>query len=280
MIFRELLKIGIEKLEGSNIYTQSAQLLLLAYCQEENIDLYAHYQDEVPTKMITKFNQAIDRLIKDEPLAYVIGYQPFYGYDIVVDNRVLIPRSETEELVGEILMNIDNKFNDYQEIKAVDIATGSGAIAIAIAKEEPRIRMTATDISEDALAVAQINNNKHDANITLKKSDMLDSLLNEKFDLIICNPPYIKNDEILDNSVKDYEPSLALFGGNDGLDFYRRVLKDADKILNDRFIIAFEMGYDQGITLPNLARQYFNNCDIKVVKDINKLDRMLIITSK
>ncbi len=278
MNYRELLKEGIKSLEDNNIYSQQAQLLMLEYTKAKRIDLYASYQEVVEQEFIDIYRQGINRLISNEPLGYIVGYQPFFGYNIKVDQRVLIPRPETEELVGEVLMCIDEMFANKDSIRVIDVATGSGAIAISLAKEEPKLEMWASDISEDALMLARENAETLGAKVTFVKSDMLDELYNiDSFDVVVCNPPYIKASEDLDKSVTVYEPHIALFGGEDGLKFYRRVLKDVNRIINKRALIAFEIGYDQGDKLKALAREYFPIAEINIKQDINGKDRMLII---
>ena len=251
---------------------------LFELCNEFDINLYLEKDNEADERVVNKFNAGVKRLLNDEPLNYVLGYSYFYGYKMIVSKDVLIPRFETEELVGKVLAFYD-EFFPKQEVEVADVGTGSGAIAIALKKEEPRMKLYATDISNDALEVARENAKINDADITFLQGSMLDPLIenNIKLDILVSNPPYIKLDEVLETSVKDYEPHVALFGGEDGLKFYREIFKKANKVLKDKALMFFEIGYDQKENLTNLARQYFKNAEINVFKDINNKDRMLMI---
>ena len=251
---------------------------LFELCNEFDINLYLEKDNEADERVVNKFNAGVKRLLNDEPLNYVLGYSYFYGYKMIVSKDVLIPRFETEELVGKVLAFYD-EFFPKQEVEVADVGTGSGAIAIALKKEEPRMKLYATDISKDALEVARENAKINDADITFLQGSMLDPLIenNIKLDILVSNPPYIKLDEVLETSVKDYEPHVALFGGEDGLKFYREIFKKANKVLKDKALMFFEIGYDQKENLTNLARQYFKNAEINVFKDINNKDRMLMI---
>ena len=213
-------------------------------------------------------------LLKDGyPIQYLIGYVDFYGYKINVNEDVLIPRYETEYLLEKVI-NISKKiFSD--KINILDIGTGSGAISIVL-KNELNSNVTACDISEKALNTA-INNAKiNNSNINFIKSDIF-SNVNDKFDIIISNPPYISSDEVIMDSVKKYEPNLALYAPKDGLYFYEEILKDARKYLNDKFIIAFEIGWWQGNLICDIAKRYFSDSVIRIEKDLTDRDRYLFI---
>ena len=192
---------------------------------------------------------------------------------------VLIPRYETEELVENILYRIDDYFNDYKEIHLCDVGTGSGAIAITLALEEPRLEVIATDISKEALVVAQDNAKTLGANVEFRNGDMLQPLLDthEKVDIFVSNPPYIPNDQDIEAMVKDNEPHVALFGGNDGLYFYRKIFKEVKPLLNDRALLAFEMGFDQRELMETAIKEFFGDYPFEIIKDINGKDRMLFI---
>ena len=213
-------------------------------------------------------------LLKDGyPVQYLIGYVDFYGYKINVNEDVLIPRYETEYLLEKVI-NISKKiFSD--KINILDIGTGSGAISIVL-KNELNSNVTACDISKKALNVA-INNAKiNNSNINFIESDIF-SNINDKFDIIISNPPYISSDEVIMDSVKKYEPNLALYAPKDGLYFYEEIIKDARKYLNDKFIIAFEIGWWQGNLIYDIAKRYFNDSVIRIEKDLTDRDRYLFI---
>lgn len=258
---------------------QVAALYMVELSQMERCDLYLNYDEEVCATLYTLYQNGIQRMLNDEPMQYVLGFSWFYGYRFYVDEHVLIPRPETEELVANILAEMDEHFIDLKEIRAVDIGTGSGAIAISVALEEPKVKMTATDISEGALQVAQKNAETLKANVSFYAGDMLQPLIdrNMTVDFLICNPPYIPQEEILENSVKDYEPHVALFGGEDGLKFYRQVFEGAHAVLAPRSIMAFEIGYNQKEALLAETKKYFPDAEAEVLQDINGKNRMLIV---
>ena len=251
---------------------------LFELCNDENINLYLEKDNEARKSIVDKYDSGVKRLIEGEPLNYVLGYSYFYGYRLKVDEAVLIPRFETEELVGRVLSGYDEYFKD-QKIDLADVGTGSGAIAIALKKEEDNLNVYASDISKEALEVAILNAQNNQADIRFFEGSMLKPLIenNIKLDILVSNPPYIRNDEVVEHSVRDYEPNVALFGGDDGLKFYRMIFEDAHKVLKERSMMFFEMGYDQKENLTALAREFFPSADINVYKDINNKDRMLVI---
>lgn len=251
---------------------------LFELCNDENINLYLEKDKEARKSIVNKYESGVKRLIEGEPLNYVLGYSYFYGYRLKVDEAVLIPRFETEELVGRVLSGYDEYFKD-QKIDLADVGTGSGAIAIALKKEEDNLNVYASDISKEALEVAVLNAHNNQADIGFFEGSMLKPLIenNIKLDILVSNPPYIRNDEVVEHSVRDYEPNVALFGGDDGLKFYRMIFEDAHKVLKERSMMFFEMGYDQKENLTALAREFFPSADINVYKDINNKDRMLVI---
>ena len=258
---------------------ETLRAFLFELCNEYNIDLYLKKDEEADDRVKDRFISGVKELMLDKPLNYVLGYSYFYGYKMFVNNDVLIPRFETEELVGLILSKTDIEYANKDKIVLADVGTGSGAIAIALKKEEPKYEVYASDISSKALEVAKRNAEYNKADISFLEGSMLNPLIekNLKLDILVSNPPYIKNNEVLDNSVKDYEPHVALFGGDDGLKFYRLIFKDAYKVMKEKGMLFFEMGYDQKDNLVSLAREYFKNAYVEVFKDINKKDRMLFI---
>ena len=251
---------------------------LFELCNDENINLYLEKDNEARKSIVDKYESGVKRLIEGEPLNYVLGYSYFYGYRLKVDEAVLIPRFETEELVGRVLSGYDEYFKD-QKIDLADVGTGSGAMAIALKKEEDNLNVYASDISKEALEVAILNAQNNQADIRFFEGSMLKPLIenNIKLDILVSNPPYIRNDEVVEHSVRDYEPNVALFGGDDGLKFYRMIFEDAHKVLKERSMMFFEMGYDQKENLTALAKEFFPSADINVYKDINNKDRMLVI---
>ncbi|NCB34132.1 MAG: peptide chain release factor N(5)-glutamine methyltransferase, partial [Erysipelotrichia bacterium] len=192
---------------------------------------------------------------------------------------VLIPRSETEELCAHILSRMDTCFPDAEKLECADVGTGSGAIAIALTKEEPKISMTATDISEEALATARKNAELNEADITFTAGDMLKPLLEQgkRLDVLISNPPYIPSGEEMEKSVVDFEPHVALFGGTDGLKFYREIFQNCRSLLKPRAFMAFEMGWNQRERMSALVKETLPDARFEILKDMNGKDRMLFV---
>ena len=257
---------------------ETVKLFLFELCNEEKVNLYLEMDNEVKESINNKFEEGIKRLLNDEPLNYVLGYSYFYGYKLIVNEDVLIPRCETEELVCLVLSKYDEYFKG-QKINICDVGTGSGAIAIALKKEEDNLNVYASDISEKALEIAKLNAKNNEANINFLCGSMLEPYIenNIKVDILVSNPPYIKTVETIEASVYDYEPHVALFGGSDGLKFYKDIFENALKIVNENGMLFFEMGYDLGNALKDLASQYFPKANIEVLKDMNNKDRMLMI---
>lgn len=259
--------------------SQAITMLMLELCNMDNTSLYLDYEKEVDKTIEEKFNQGVKRLIAGEPLQYILGYQWFYGYKLIVDPGCLIPRYETEELVANVLADIDYYFADYKSVTIADVGTGSGNIAIALKLEEPKLQMWATDISQQALDLAKRNSQLNKADITFLQGDMLQPLIdnNIKLDVLVSNPPYIPVHQQMQAAVVDNEPHVALFGGEDGLDFYRSEFENASKVIKEHSFLAFEIGYDEKDAISNLVKQYFPNDRFEILKDINGKDRMLFI---
>ena len=215
---------------------------------------------------------AIKRLNNCEPVQYIVGNIDFYGNTIKVNKNVLIPRFETEELVSKTIKYIKKYLNEY--INVVDLGTGSGCIAITLKHELSNINMDAVDISFDALEVAK--ENAKDLNINFYQGDFLKPL-NKKYDCIISNPPYIAYDEEIMDIVENNEPHTALYADNKGLKCYEEILSNINNYLNDKSIIAFEIGCTQGIDVKNLALKYLPNSEVLIEKDLQDKDRFVFI---
>lgn len=208
---------------------------------------------------------------------YIVGNVNFYGNVIDVNEMVLIPRFETELLVEKTIKYINKLFSD-KKINIIDIGTGSGCIAITL-KKELNANVAAVDVSRDALGVAMSNATKNDVSINFILSDVF-SNVSGNFDVIISNPPYIREDEKIEDIVKNNEPHLALYAKDNGLYFYDNILKNASGYLNNKFLIAFEIGYEQGNSVRDLAYKYLDNIDILIEKDYSGKDRFVFIISK
>ena len=207
------------------------------------------------------------------PAQYIIGHAEFFGIQLKVDERVLIPRPETEEIVDLILTE-----NPEKNLKVLDIGTGSGAIALALAKNRPDWSVTAADISEDALELATENAKRQNLDLTFIRTDCF-SEISSKYDIIVSNPPYIsRSDEVeVGLNVLHSEPHLAIFADEDGLAIYRRIGEDSKDYLNDGGKIYLEIGYKQGQSVPNLFRKNFPEKRVRTLKDQFGQDRMVVI---
>lgn len=279
MKYREYVKEGKEHLYKANQGEQAALLLMNELCENKGINLYISMEEEADEVIATDYLEGIHQMELGKPLSYVLGYECFYGYNFKVNEDVLIPRPETEELVGLVLSMFDDKFSDREHVSVFDVATGSGAIGITLNLEERKMDVIASDISMEALKVAKENNDALHANVSFICGSMLDPFVDRDLhcDILVCNPPYIPSEEKMEHSVVDYEPHVALFGGEDGLKFYRDVFEKAHLVLNEKAFLAFEMGYQQGEALTDLAKEYFKDATITVHKDMAEKDRMLTI---
>jgi release factor glutamine methyltransferase len=222
-----------------------------------------------------KLEDGINQLNKGASPQYIVGNVDFYGNIIKVDKRVLIPRFETELLVEKTITYLKKMFND--EIKIIDIGTGSGCISITLKKELSNSIITASDISTDALNLAKENAQNNNTTINFIESDVFSNITG-KFDCLISNPPYISYNEEIEDIVKNNEPSKALYAENDGLYFSDKILKECPNYLNKNFLIAFEIGYNQGTKIKNLATKYLGkNINISIEKDYSNKDRFVFI---
>lgn len=269
----ELIKDAIQQLEKANIADATVDSWLLS---EEilNVKKQNYYMNmgiTVNEELAAKYKEAVNKRAEHIPLQHIIGYQQFLDYKILVNENVLIPRPETELLVEKVTDFIGNN-----EMKVLDMCTGSGCIAISVDKMCDKASVVGADISKDALKVAVKNNALNHANVEFTKSDMF-SNIEGKYDVIVSNPPYIPTKDVveLEQEVKEHDPLLALDGSDDGLKFYRIISKNAVEYLREKGMLFLEIGYDQGKTVPDLLKNNgFTN--IKVFKDLSGLDRMVV----
>lgn len=277
--FSESVRKYEELCKKNDVPSETVMAFLVELSQRERYDLYLHYEEEMPAELEKEFNEGMARILKQEPMEHVLGYSWFYGYKMIVNEDVLIPRPETEELCANILGRMDEYFLGNETIECTDVGTGSGAIAIVLAKEEPKVHMSATDISEEALVTARKNAEINAAEIQFTAGDMLKPLIaaGTKLDVLVSNPPYIPAQEKMEKSVVDYEPHVALFGGEDGLKFYRMIFEDCQKVLKDKAFMAFEMGWDQRERMSALVEEILPGTRYEILKDMNGKDRMLFV---
>ena len=255
---------------------EEAESLSFVYRSLKNLsftDFVFALQQEVTKEEEVFVKGIFQQLAAHKPAQYIIGQADFYGMQLKVDERVLIPRPETEDLVELILAE-----NSEENLKVLDIGTGSGAIALALAKNKPVWSVTAADISQDALDVASENAKNQKFNIFFKKSDCF-AEISEKYDIIVSNPPYISREDESEVglNVLYSEPHLALFADEDGLAIYRRIAEDAKDYLKDGGKIYLEIGYKQGQSVPKLFRKYLPEKRVRTLKDQFGQDRMVVI---
>ncbi len=277
MTIKQAIERGVAKLKLEKITTPKLKVrLLMQFVLEKPRQYLIIYDNEHLSKnQEDKFFDGISKLSKGIPIEHITHSKEFMKLDFFVDENVLIPRQDTEVLVEEVI-------KIAQKIKArkiLDLCTGSGAIAVSLAKYLPNTEITALDISNKALEVAKLNakTNKVENQITFVESNLFENLSKEKYDIIVSNPPYIKQDIIkeLDEEVQK-EPHIALDGGKDGLDFYRKIIKTGYEYLKYGGYLCLEIGYDQKEEVMNLLDnndQYINK---KCIKDLYDNDRVII----
>lgn len=275
----ELINTGTTVLKENGIDTArlDAELLLGSIIEKNRVYLISHKEDSVISENADKYFALIEKRRNKMPVKYILNKCEFMGIDLYVEEGVLIPRDDTELLVEEVLKNIE----ENEEKNVCDLCSGSGAIGIAMAKLRKNIKVDLIDYYPIPEKVSLINVEKNDLKdrVNFIKSDLLERPIEDGkvYDIIVSNPPYIEEEEIgkLMEDVKNYEPHTALSGGADGLDFYRKIIGQSKKALNENGILAFEIGYNQGEAVKFLMEeQKFK--DVRVIKDFASLDRIVI----
>lgn len=258
-------------------HSDHVKLLLADLLNLNPLELLNHLEDIVEDEKIDLFKKEIKSLKEGKPLQYVIGNVNFYGNRFLVNENVLIPRFETEELVENTInyLNLLRK----KDLKILDIGCGSGVIGLTLKQKYPTSEVDLLDISEKAIEVAQQNAKNLNLDVNFIKSDVFENV-DKKYDLIISNPPYIKDEEEIEDIVKNNEPNIALYAGKDGLDVYKKILKEVKYYMNDPCLIAFEIGMTQKEDLINLTNKYLDNVIIETKKDLSDKDRMIFILKK
>jgi len=244
-------------------YNQSDIEYLKKYIKENNLD--ENY-----------YNEKLKELENGIPVQYAIGNVDFYGNIIKVNKNVLIPRFETELLVEKTIKKIKNYFQN-QKIDIIDLGTGSGCIAISL-KKEINSNIDALDISKEALEVAKYNAKTNQVEINFINQDMA-NYKEKKYDVIISNPPYIKEDEEIMEIVKNNEPHIALYAKDNGLYFYKKIIENIPSITKDKYLVCLEIGYTQSTEIVEIAKQNLTDINISVEKDLSEKDRFIFITN-
>jgi release factor glutamine methyltransferase len=257
----------------------NAELMLAHILNCKRFDLYLRFDQPLTELETTQYREALRRRGEFEPLQYITGRVEFYGLDLKVNKSVLIPRPETEILVETILKLSDKT----AKLKILDIGSGSGNIPIALAKNLPEAELTAIDISDEALQVAEENavSNLLENRINFIKMDALKDLaLPHKFDIIVSNPPYVSSKDFsgLQKEILDYEPKQAVTDNSDGLMFYRTISAKAQDLLNDGGKLFFEIGMGQSADVEEMMKDYFS--DIIIIKDFAGIERVIYGTKK
>lgn len=275
MTIKEVLSKGMIILKGNNVDSPKlkSRLLLQYILKKPRQYLIVYDNEEVGKKEQWEYFVNIEKISNGVPLQHITHHQEFMKMDFYVDENVLIPRPDTEILVEEVI-KIASKMN---EPKILDLCTGSGAIAISIAKNVPNAEIYAVDISSKAIEVAKKNAKELETNVKFIKSNLFNKIDKMKFDIIVSNPPYIKKDVIkcLSKEVQK-EPELALDGGIDGLDFYRKISAQAIDYLKLGSFLCFEIGYDQKDEVMEILKKQDQYTDTYCKKDLGGNDRVIV----
>ncbi len=284
--FGAILNIGVARLAQSEIADakRDAELLLLFFTNESRNFLFTHKNDGTDETHAEAYFKLIDRRAAGEPLQYIVGSQEFMGLKFKVNGSVLIPRQDTEPLVELALEKAKAK---KPNLSILDMCCGSGAIGVSMAHFIPKSKVTACDMSDEILDMARKNAmlNGVEKRIDFLKTDMFtvknrknkNTPMKGRFDMILCNPPYIPSDVIptLQKEIRDYEPVSALDGGSDGLDFYRIIAKEAAEHMKENGILMMEIGSDQSAAVTDLLKREEQYSDIEVSRDLAGLDRIV-----
>ena len=275
MKINEIIKKGIDELKENNIEEPILKMrILVANIINKNKEyITTHGEDVLDEDSKKEILSGIDKLKKHLPIQYITKNQEFMKLNFFVNENVLIPRSDTEILVEEII----NTYKD-KKVKILDLCTGSGCIAISLKKYMPRAEVYASDISKKALGVAKINAKNNNTEVKFILSDVFNDIIDKDFDIIVSNPPYIKT-QIIDTLTKDVqkEPKIALDGGSDGLFFYKKIIKEAYEYLAHDGMVFLEIGYDQKQELLDIIKEDKRYQFVESKKDLGDNDRIIVI---
>lgn len=267
-IYFQLLK------ENNKYLNKSVIVSLLADASgfDDRMVLYSNLDKEV--KDVERFFNNVSEVKRGVPYQYVLGYSFFLGHKIIVDKNVLIPRQETEQLTVDLIVFLKRLFKDGDTPVIADVCTGSGAIAVALENEIKNAKIYASDISLEALNIAKQNVQK----TVLLQGNMLDPFIEKdiKLDVLVCNPPYIENQNRIDEQVWKYEPHLALLA-EPGTKYYEEIFKKADKVMNEHYLMAFEIEDDMKKPLIELMNKYLDGVTYRFHKDLYNKMRFLYI---
>ena len=275
----EVLKWASLFLAEHNCEKKIADILLQHHLQVTASEFYMMMQEKISENIVNQYKADIIKHVETGiPVQHLTGYAYFYGRKFIVNKDVLIPRPETEELVKHVI-ELAQQSNRQKPLNIIDIGTGSGVIAITLSLELTNVNIYATDISHDALAVAKENAKDHHANISFFQGQFLQPIIEEeiKADIIVSNPPYIKESDKkgLSRTVKNFDPHLSLFAKEDGLAAYQRIIQEVPKVADPNSHVVFEIGYDQGNAVRQLFTDTFPLSDVRIIQDMNGKDRIV-----
>lgn len=258
------------------------EILLCHFTKMNRATLLANLRTNLAADVYKRFVAAVNEHVAGKPVQHIIGFEHFYGRTFIVNEDVLIPRPETEELVLNMLRKIDELVPEDTELDFLDIGTGSGVIAITMKLEYPSLNVTASDISPKALYIAKQNAKALNSNVEFVLGDLAEPFIkkDQTFNVIVSNPPYIAeaDKEVISTVVKDFEPYNALFAGQDGLDIYKRLCKQFPLIIRKPALIGLEIGAEQGEAVAKLLQNYLHDAKIEIIKDINGKNRFVFAT--
>lgn len=281
MNVQQLLIEGISVLSSLRASARlECEVSLASIIRKNREYLFAYPEAEISEELIRVYRTWLEKLRNGYPLAYLTCEKEFYGIPFYVDERVLIPRPETEFLVEKVLELVSRYFAGVEKVSVLDVGTGSGCIAVSLAKNCSKVFVTASDVSDDALEVAAINieRNGLSSAIRLVESDLLDKFFDQKFDIIVANLPYIGRgrNRFIAQDVEQFEPHEALFGGEDGLELYKKLFQQVNELkFKPKFLLG-EFGFTQSDLLCELLNKYFDQ-KYEIFEDGAGIERMFVI---
>ena len=253
----------------------NAELLMMLVLGRERAYLYAHPDLELTPEEEFHYDKVVDERARGVPTQYITGHQEFWGLDLLVSPAVLIPRPETEHMV-ETVLELVKELKPVATLRLMDVGTGSGAIALALASELPRAEIHACDISDDALEMARLNAARLglEQRINFRKSDLLSAYAGEKFDFVVSNPPYVGESEMdkVQKQVREFEPKIAVFSGEEGMDIYRRLIPEAREALKPGGMLVVEIGFSSEQQVRELLQDW---ADVQVTADLQGIPRVI-----
>lgn len=274
LTYEEVLQQASSFLREINHSSFVAEWLMRERLDWNKTELVMNYRNAMPYEQMDQFAADFNAFLEGLPMQQIIGHEWFYDRKFKVTKDTLIPRPETEEWIDHVLSILPN-----EPLRVVDIGTGTGVLGLTMKLERPEDNVTITDISEGALAVAKENAQTLGADVSFKQGDLLEPLKGETYDVVLCNPPYISEDEVavMDQSVLDHEPQSALFAEDDGLAIYKRLAGSLEDYVNPQGRIFLEIGYMQGDSVSQMFKEAFPNAKVEVWKDFNQNDRVVAV---